>query len=201
MKKTGIYKITSPTEKIYVGQSVDIKHRWNQYKYLYKKGIGPKLYNSLKKHNWENHKFEILEECNQEQLHEKELFWKQTVLEELDNNWEQVLFCGLYDIGGGPKSEETKQKMRKPKPVGFGINHSIKMKGKKRNLSWIENLVKSKQKPILQYDLEGNFIKEWESGKIVTNILKIDNGRISRCCKNKVKSAGGYIWKYKNNIQ
>lgn len=46
----GIYKITSPTGKVYVGQSVDIEKRWNQYKNENKSFVGPRLYNSLLKH-------------------------------------------------------------------------------------------------------------------------------------------------------
>ena len=44
--------------------------------------------------------------------------------------------------------------------------------------------------PVLQYDLKGNFIKQWES-ETDTNIP-----HISDVCKGKRKSAGGYIWRY-----
>ena len=36
----GIYKITSPTRKIYIGQSINIEKRQSQYRNLNKKGIG-----------------------------------------------------------------------------------------------------------------------------------------------------------------
>ena len=52
------------------------------------------------------------------------------------------------------------------------------------------------KKPILQYDLNGNFIKEWESSSIVKLHLGITN-HIAACCKGKRKTAGGYKWKYK----
>lgn len=59
----GIYKITSPTNKIYIGSSKDIEDRFKQYKRL--QCIGQrKLYNSLKKHGIENHIFEIILECD-----------------------------------------------------------------------------------------------------------------------------------------
>ena len=44
----GIYKITNPTNKIYIGQSIDIKKRFNQYKNLQCKGQKA-LYSSLLK--------------------------------------------------------------------------------------------------------------------------------------------------------
>lgn len=108
--KQGIYKITSPSNKIYIGQSIDIEQRWKDYKNV-KKNIGPKIKNSLLKYGPKNHKFEIIEECSVDLLKEKEIYWKNYYLKILNNDWEQVLFCELYDRGGGPKSEYTKQKI------------------------------------------------------------------------------------------
>lgn len=74
-KKTcGIYKITSITGRIYIGQSVKIEYRWMHYKKNFAKGQ-PKLNSSLKKHGHENHTFEIIEECIQELLNEREIHW------------------------------------------------------------------------------------------------------------------------------
>jgi group I intron endonuclease len=75
--KSGIYKITSPSNKIYIGQSWDIDKR----KIYYKNSLckeQPKIYNSIKKYGWMNHKFEIIEEVdtlNQNILNEKEVYW------------------------------------------------------------------------------------------------------------------------------
>lgn len=71
MKKCGIYKITSPSGKIYIGQSEDIDRRFYQYKKLQCKRQ-PKLYNSLNKYGVNNHVFEIIEECNKSLLNSKE---------------------------------------------------------------------------------------------------------------------------------
>lgn len=103
---TGIYKITSPTGKIYIGQSVNIALRWNQYKLLYKTIMGPKLYNSFQKHGIDKHQFEIIEECNVEQLDEREIYWGQhyNVLTEAGLNLKLGESNGHY-------SDETKQKM------------------------------------------------------------------------------------------
>lgn len=71
----GIYKITSPSKKIYIGQSIDIKSRFSGYKRLEckKQTI---LYRSFKKHGVDNHKFEVLCECNIEELNEKERYYQ-----------------------------------------------------------------------------------------------------------------------------
>lgn len=111
---TGIYKILSPSGKVYIGQSINIYKRWL---YVYKNSKltnkQPKLYNSLSKYGWDAHKKEILEECSIEQLDERETYWKQYYLDQVEGDWNKVLFCDLYDQGSGPRSEETKQKISK----------------------------------------------------------------------------------------
>lgn len=53
-------------------------------------------------------------------------------------------------------------------------------------------------KPILQFDLDGNFIKEWSSTREIERILGFYHSNVSWCCTNKIKSAYNYIWKYKD---
>jgi biotin operon repressor len=75
---------------------------------------------------------------------------------------------------------------------------SISAKGHKRNLGKIhskENILK-RSKPIIQYDINKNFIKEWESGKQISKYLGISNSNITSCCKGRLKSTGGFIWRY-----
>lgn len=101
----GVYKITNPSGKIYIGQSVDIYNRWNKnYKMLRCKSQ-PKLYNSFKKYGFENHVFEIIEECDISQLIKQETYWKMfyKVLE-------IPSLCCRIDRKGGKSSEETKKK-------------------------------------------------------------------------------------------
>jgi len=53
-----------------------------------------------------------------------------------------------------------------------------------------------KGKSIIQYDLDGNFIKIWDKISDVVKELGITNQNISANLKTKQKSAGGFIWKY-----
>lgn len=53
------------------------------------------------------------------------------------------------------------------------------------------------QKKVIQYDLNGQFIKEWMNGHIAENELKIRH--INEVCLNKRKTAGGYVWKFKED--
>lgn len=55
--------------------------------------------------------------------------------------------------------------------------------------------IESSKRKVNQYDIEGNFIKTWDSILQIKRKLNIDNSAISKCCKNKRKTAGGYIWK------
>lgn len=71
---TGIYKITNPKGKVYIGQSIDIQRRFKEYKKLRCKQQ-LKLYNSLLKYRPDKHSFEILELCNVRELNKKEIEW------------------------------------------------------------------------------------------------------------------------------
>jgi hypothetical protein len=57
-------------------------------------------------------------------------------------------------------------------------------------------------KKIIQMDKEGNYLKEWSCAREVEETLGISNTTLSKCCHNKpnYKTAGGYKWKFKQNI-
>jgi len=223
----GIYKIISPTNKLYIGQSVDIDRRFKEYKRLNCKQQ-PKIYNSLQKYGSENHIFKIIEECSIDQLNEKELYWKIHY-----NSISEGLNCELYDNGVGPRSEETKRrisealvdhhlcytkeiilKMKKPKPLGFGKNISKKLKGRPNSMKGKTQKFKGRVSPNkgnkYTHSLETT-IKKYKP--ILQYDLKdnfIQEWSSIKEAKNKTKinniplalsgankTAGGYIWRYK----
>lgn len=61
-----------------------------------------------------------------------------------------------------------------------------------------ERRIKKNKKIILQYDLKGNFIREWDSMTDVEKQTKTSKGHICQVCKGKRNKAGNYIWKYKD---
>lgn len=76
----GIYKITNKiTNKSYIGQSRDIKKRWNNHKIASKNpsdnSYDYPLYKAFRKYGIDNFVFEILEECEIKELNNKEQFW------------------------------------------------------------------------------------------------------------------------------
>lgn len=89
------------------------------------------------------------------------------------------------------------------------VNHKDgnRLNNKVDNLEWVTasknivhgykmNLCKANEKKVLQYDLDGKFIKEWKSTMEIQRKLNFKNCCISPCCLGKRKTAYGYIWKY-----
>jgi group I intron endonuclease len=198
-----IYKITNPKDKVYIGQSLNSLDREKSYRNEYKTHIGPKLYNSIKKYGWENHKFEIIEECMEEILNEREKYWIKHF-----NSVNKGLNLQYGGKGGRP-SEETKLKKSKSMTgKKASLETKIKMSNSKKghsmyNDEWrskmkkVWSLPSSVSKPIFQYDKDGIFIKEWESSLKACQELNIGTGTISSALNGRYKTAGGYIWKFK----
>lgn len=107
----GIYKITSPSGGIYIGQSWDIKNRWRLHGvYNNTRNSNTPLYNSLKKYGFNNHKFNICialpNDIQQTVLDEYEIFFISQLKE---------AGCRLLNLtsGGshGRHAEESKKKL------------------------------------------------------------------------------------------
>lgn len=164
----GIYKITSPSGKIYIGQSVNIIKRKKDYINKHNCKTQPKLYNSLVKYSFSEHIFEVIEECNIEELNTRERYWQDyyKVLEE-------GLNCRLTGVGdrSGKMSKQSVQRMSQ-----------------------------SSGKPVMQYSIKGIFVKEWNSCKEAGSILGIVYENISACCRERIKSAGGFVWRYRGEV-
>ena len=83
-----------------------------------------------------------------------------------------------------------------------------KLKGQKRSQEFcnrLSNLLKGRKgienncgKPIIQYTLENNFIKEWPSMKAATKNLEISINTIYKSIQGKPTPKSKFIWKYKN---
>jgi len=104
----GIYQITSPSGKIYIGSSKNIERRVWYYSKLQCKNQ-PRLYNSLNKYGWEGHKLTIVEECNFEELYERERYWGDSLNVLGENGLNSI----LPKAGENKKgvSDETRLKM------------------------------------------------------------------------------------------
>lgn len=104
----GIYKITNPKGKIYIGQSTNIQNRFKQYKSPhFKKQY--KLFYSIEKYGYNSHVFEVLEECSESVLNIRERYWQ-----DFYNVLQEGLNLHLTKTESKPAkhSEETKQKIK-----------------------------------------------------------------------------------------
>jgi hypothetical protein len=171
--------------KVYIGKTTDLSNRKSKHKKVYGKEI----------------KFTIIDEVNS--LDRKD--WRP-----IETMWIQSFIGWGFDVlntqkegGSGPSfrteewkklqskkitgrkhTEETKQKMKKNQP-----------KGPKHSQAHIDKW----SKPILQFDKYGNFIREFPSLLSAASSLNKSRPFIWNCLKGIVKTAGGYIWRYKKD--
>ena len=118
---SGVYKFTSPSGKVYVGQTSNFNRRKVEHRYASKK-INNKLYSSFKKYGMNNHKFEILFLSNDS--------YEKNRMEQFYINFYKSIKLGLnlIDVTGGigtftgkkhskEEVEKIKERMRGFKPV------------------------------------------------------------------------------------
>ena len=190
--QTGIYKITSPSGKVYIGQSRDIQMRWNNYRKLKACKSQIALYNSFIKYGVQNHIFQNLinlpSDVSQETLNNYELqYWKF----HKDCNVEML---NIREPGiKGRHSEETRMKMSK-NMLGNKINLGRKMDNDTKNKIGISN-----SKKISQFTLQGDWIRDFNSTSEASNILGIKRSTISMCICGKNKRAGDFIFRRYDN--
>ena len=165
-KITFIYKITSPSDKIYIGSTFNIKHRVNQYKNLHCK-FQTKLKNSILKYGWDNHIFEIIEECVLENRNEREVYWGNhfEVLTEKGLNCKLPKSDEIFNC----ISEETRKKMSEWQ-IGRKMSNEAK-----------EKMSISAKKKFLDADFRKKH-SERSKGKIISEETRL---KISKANKGK----------------
>jgi group I intron endonuclease len=209
MKIRGIYKIQSQVKPqcVYIGSSEDIYSRWSKHRreMFYNKHKNSKIQNHYNKYGLDDFIFEIIEECSLEDKLPKEQYYIDTFKPWFNIN----LVAG--NSTGRKFSEETLYKFRNPSEstllkmrnarLGrkFGKQTTVsKLKGVPKSAIHVDRMrSSSKGIPILQYNLDGTFIKEWFGLKTASKALLIPPSSIRDCLKLKNKQSHGFIWKYK----
>jgi group I intron endonuclease len=205
----GIYKITNPEDKSYIGLSKDIKKRFQSHKALQFKGNN-RLRESLIKYGKDSHLFEVLEEIDISTLTKSQA---DSLLRKHERQWINIYKTfdnGLNENRGGSgcgsHTLESKQKIseslkNKPKPSDFGA----KRKKWQQNEEWKQKVKNAPRCPVLMYDLEDNFIKEFPNQQIAADYLGVKkqavwnvlNGYINKKSGNMITHVKGYKFKYK----
>lgn len=91
-----------------------------------------------------------------------------------------------------PMSEEQRRKISE---ANTGNHHSEETKKRMATLKFGNHNALTKL--ILQFSKSGEFIAEYPSIMEAERQTGISNSSICQCCKGNRKSAGGFIWKYK----
>ncbi len=190
----GIYKITSPSNKIYIGQSVNLTNRFYKYKHNdCKKQF--KLYNSFKKYGYKNHKIEIIEKCNIEELTNKEGYWQ-----DYYDSVNKGLNCKRVTTldKTGYLSEETKNKISKAnkgRVFSEKVLYNIREKRKNRIVS-NETKLKQSNSAINRFKNETEEEKNKRINSIKLNntkskkVIDLSNNKIYSSCTEAAQFLG-----------
>lgn len=67
-------------------------------------------------------------------------------------------------------------------------------------VAYYKQKTNSNIKPVAQFDKDNNFIENFPSAKEASRQLNLDSSSIIKCCKGKLKTTGGFIFKYASSL-
>lgn len=214
-----IYKITSPTGRIYVGKTKRPKIRVWEYRWRSKKRKSI-VHDSIKGYGWEAHKFEIIEELPDEMLNEREKFWvKELNTFYLDNPLGMNMTRGgdgggqswMHDIERRKKQSESRKGVN---GTFYGRHHTEENKKLISKLARERNLKEGRlvpewgaekgreiiRKPVICYNKNGDFLSEHKSLSSAALEYSVSSSQVSACCRGDVTGVSGeYIFKFKGD--
>lgn len=193
----GIYKIENKINgKIYIGQSIHIEQRWSEH--LYQSSHCTLLKYALAKYGQDNFTFEVIEECSQQELNEKEIYWI-----EFYNSYENGY--NLTRGGGGTlyfsveQIYEDFQKTNNMVQTAKNIKCSLGTVRRVLHEFGIDKIELQENKPVEAIDpLTLQTIQKYSSIQEAADNLHINRNGIRMALNGEHKSAGGYFWKYQN---
>lgn len=200
-KKAGIYKLICSNGKIYIGKSVNIRHRINQHKNSRDVCY---LQNAIRKHGWSEFSVEILEIVenfdktkDNESLLEKEAFYIK--LFDSTNRDKGYNICEYSnDTTGKVVSEESREKMRQAKlgnKINLGKTHSKEVREKMRqaklgksNVACLGKALSENTKSKISKSKTGKKHTEEHKEKIRQSKLGKKRGPMSEEQKDKIRN-------------
>lgn len=179
-----IYKYTSPDGGIYIGQTLDECHRRGMF-FLDEHYAGYKIDDARKKFGPENFEYERLV---RKQYINAEIARKE--LDELED-----YYIKKYDSIKHGYNLRRGNHWRKKLINGFNPDKDYVMYNYTVKKPKLEANSKGK-KPVLQYDLYGNFIARYKSVGQAARITGIHPSSVSRCCRGELKRARDSIFEF-----
>jgi hypothetical protein len=195
--KAGIYTILNlVNNKMYIGSSKNLGIRAKTHFTSLKNGVHDNSYlqNAWNKYGGCNFVMLILEYVDdlttledREQYYMDIMLGAKLTLSEFRNRGYNLKPNAKNNLGF-KWSVESKRKQSEAK------------KGKQPSTKSIERTVELRSKKIYQYDLDGNFIREWKSSAVAGRDLNIDQSSIRKCVKGKLNHIGGFVWREYLNL-
>jgi group I intron endonuclease len=199
MKTAIVYKYTSPSGKVYIGQTINELARRAKHKResTYR---NTKFYTAIRKYGFDNFQYEIL---YSEVLNDNN---KEYILNLLNDKEEY--YITLYNsVEKGynilPKNKVSPMNYiswtdEQRKTISDRMKGNNYAKGRISERKGVKGSTKGRPLiPINQFSIDDKFIKSWESAKQIELELNILAVSITKCCKGVYKTAGNYKWKYK----
>ena len=171
--KSCIYKITNKVNgKTYIGSTKNVNARWVKHKALLRHNRHSNLHlqAAWNKYGEGSFTFEIIEDCLPEMLLSREQFFIDTI----KPDYNQTATAGKVEM-----TETMKSKL------------SLAIKKAYR-----EGRMTRTTKRVYQYDLRGNYLREFSSLKEASEITKTDLSHLSQALHGACNIAGGYVWRF-----
>lgn len=212
-----IYKITNPIGQVYIGCTNSFNKRILSYKRklscVKKQRL---LYQSLEKYDFYQHNIVVLDEFSNSYLYAqgKEMFWIKTYMCN-SNKWPDQNGLNLTDGGSGnigsKLSKEHKEflaslqrgKKRSPEHIermrqaNKGNKYTLGIKSTPEAII-ARRIARNKMcRPVVQYNINGDFIKEFISVNEASKEIVMDKSNIYGVLCGILKSSRGFTFKYK----
>lgn len=97
---------------------------------------------------------------------------------------------------GKKHSKETKNKISIKNSGKSMKTKLINLYGEKEGIEKLNVMITRNNKKVSQYSIDGKCISTYKSMSEAGRVLSIPNSNISMCVNGKIKTAGGFIWKY-----
>lgn len=174
--------------KVYIGQTCQKpKYRWKRNGKGYE--TCEVMWKAIQKYGWDNFEHYILKE---NLTLEEANFYEQYYIKKYNSTNKKYGYN--ISLGGKntPLKESTKKKLSE---IFSGTNHPFY--GRKHSNDTKRLISETKSLPVIQYDLQMNFIAKYKSAEVACKILNFkDKTCINKCCLKQRRTAHGFIWRY-----